>query len=70
MHANGSFWDVLLDSLIAGALAALGPLAAAFVTSQAYPTGTLLYGAFLAFGGAFLLSLQLARGRKHEPDVG
>ena len=67
MHANGNGYDYLEDASIAGAAAALGALFAAYAGSGSLPSLSLLYGAFLAFGGAFLASVAAARRRRRAP---
>lgn len=66
-HANGNGYDYLEDALIAGAAAGLGGLVVAYGASATVPSLSLLYGAFLAFLGAFLGSVMAARRRKHGP---
>ena len=63
-HPNGSMGSVLVDAAIAAASAALAVL----VTSPV-PDVRIAYGALLAFGIAFVASLQAARGRKHGPEA-
>ena len=64
MHANGNGYDYLEDAAIAGAAAALGALVVAYGTSGTLPSLSLLYGALLAFGVAFVASVGAARRRK------
>ncbi len=63
MHANHNGRDVLVDAAIAGGSAALGGLTVVYAATGAVPTAALLYGALLAFAGAFLTSLAAARRR-------
>lgn len=70
MHGNGNAHDALLDALIAGALAGLGTLTGVYATTGSLPGLSLVYGAFLAFLGTFLISLQVARGRKEDGGSG
>ena len=68
-HANGNGYDYVEDALIAGAAAGLGGLVVAYGASAALPSLSLLYGALLAFGMAFLASVGAARRRRKDEAV-
>lgn len=64
MNANHGYVDALVDSFIAGGAAVIGLMAGtAFGIVRADPAA-FFYSAGTAFGVAFFVSLQAARGRR------